>query len=359
MYDLYVYLLHSKDEALEKFKVFKSEVELQCETFIKCLRTDRGGEYYDPNYFETTGIIHQVTAPYTPQQNGVAERKNRTLTEMVNAMLSGSGLSKGFWGEAMLTACHVLNRVPMKKGQITPYELWKKRKPNLNYLRVWGCRAIVKVPEPKRKKIGERGVECIFLGYAQESKACRFMVIESNESISVNTVIESRDAIFDETRFDKIVKPLHETPRDVNPEIEKDLVAIEPKETPEIRKEKKILTRFNVKGGKDVYTPFDSSIKLVANDGNPIDQLEYSRVIGCLMYAMTCTRPDIAYAVRKLSRYTSNPSVLHWQAIYKVLRYLKTTLNYGICYSGEPSVSEGFTDASWISDQKDHSSTSG
>ena len=201
-----MFLLHSKDEVMTKFQVYKTEVELHCETFIKRLRSDRGGEYYDPKYFESTGVVHETTAPYTPQQNGVAERKNRVLTEMVNAMLSNSGLSQGFWGEAMLTACHILNRVPNKRNKITPYEFWNKRKPNLNYLRVWGCRAIVKVPEPKRKKLGERGIECIFLGYAHHSKAYRFMVIEPNDSISVNTVIESRDAIFEETRFNSIPK---------------------------------------------------------------------------------------------------------------------------------------------------------
>ncbi|GJZ34665.1 zinc finger, CCHC-type containing protein [Tanacetum coccineum] len=69
------------------------------------------------------GIIHETTAPYTPQQNGVAERKNRALKEMVNSMLSYSGLSEGFWGEAMLTACYLLNRVPNKRNKTTPYEL--------------------------------------------------------------------------------------------------------------------------------------------------------------------------------------------------------------------------------------------
>ena len=102
---MYIYCIQ-KYEALDKFKFYKSEVELQCESFIKCLRSDRGEEYYNPSYFELTGIVHQVSAPYTPQQNGVAERKNRVLTEMVNSMLSYSGLGQGFWGEAVLTACH-------------------------------------------------------------------------------------------------------------------------------------------------------------------------------------------------------------------------------------------------------------
>nr|GEZ58772.1 hypothetical protein [Tanacetum cinerariifolium] len=88
----YVYLLHVKHEALDKFKIYKQEVELQRQDLIKVLRTDRDGEYYDPVYFQSTGIIHQTMAPYTPQQNGVAERKNRTLKEMMNSMLSYSGL---------------------------------------------------------------------------------------------------------------------------------------------------------------------------------------------------------------------------------------------------------------------------
>ena len=97
---------------------------------------------------------------------------------MVNSMLSYSGLSEGFWGEAMLTACHILNRVPMRTNKETPYELWYKRKPNLSYLKVWGCRAIVRLPGNKRKKLDKRGIEFIFIGYAINSKTYRFYVIE-------------------------------------------------------------------------------------------------------------------------------------------------------------------------------------
>ena len=107
----------------------------------------------------------------------------------------------------MLTACYLLNRVPNKKNTITPYELWYKRKPNLNYLRVWGCRAVVRLPQPKVKTLGERGIDCIFIGYAEHSKAYRFYVIEPNDSVAVHTVIKSRDAIFDENRFSSIPMP--------------------------------------------------------------------------------------------------------------------------------------------------------
>ncbi|GJX58768.1 zinc finger, CCHC-type containing protein [Tanacetum coccineum] len=174
----YVYLLHSKDEALYKFKLFKTEVELQQGSLIKRFRTDRGGEYMDTRYFQSVGIIHETTPPYTSQQNGISERKNRVLKE-----LSYSGLSQGLWGEAMLTACYLLNMVPNKRNMITPYELWTKRKSNLNYLRVWGCRAVVRLPDLKLKTLGERGIECIFVGYAEHSKAFGFYVIEPNESV--------------------------------------------------------------------------------------------------------------------------------------------------------------------------------
>ena len=117
------------------------------------------------------GIVHETTTGYSPQSNGVVERKNRTLQEMVNSMLSYSRLIEGFLGEVMLTACHILNRVPIREKKAIPHELWYKRKPNLNCLRVWGCRAIVRVSENKRKKLGERGFDCIFIGYAHHSHA--------------------------------------------------------------------------------------------------------------------------------------------------------------------------------------------
>ncbi|CAM8957219.1 unnamed protein product [Rhodiola kirilowii] len=121
----------------------------------------------------------------------------------------------------------------------------------------------------------------------------------------------------------------------------------------------KALKKFKYLDCHPVTTPFNSFKHLLPNKGDPMSQLEYSRVIGSLMYAMTSTRPDIAFAVGKLNRYTSNLSVDHWQAVHRVLRYLKGTMNLGLVYSDFPSVIEGFSDARWISNEEDHSSTSG
>ncbi|GJV82613.1 hypothetical protein Tco_1522511 [Tanacetum coccineum] len=121
----------------------------------------------------------------------------------------------------------------------------------------------------------------------------------------------------------------------------------------------KILKKFNCEDCSPVSTPMYPIEKLKPNAGKPVDQLEYSRVIGCLMSAMTSTRPDIAYAVGRLSRFTSNPSRQHWKAITRVFKYLRGTINYGLSYIGYPSVLEAYSDASWINHVKDSSSTSG
>ncbi|KAK6146502.1 hypothetical protein DH2020_020371 [Rehmannia glutinosa] len=120
-----------------------------------------------------------------------------------------------------------------------------------------------------------------------------------------------------------------------------------------------ILRKFDVYDESPVKTPIDASLHLVKNKGEPVSQLRYSQVIGSLMYITNYTRPDIACAVNKLSRFTSNPSDDHWKALNRVLRYLKYTLNFGLHCTRYPIVLEGYCDANWILDSKDSKSTSG
>ncbi|KAK4400046.1 Retrovirus-related Pol polyprotein from transposon TNT 1-94 [Sesamum angolense] len=122
-------------------------------------------------------------------------------------IISGSSptnlrFTKVFVGEALNTACHILNRVPLKHNTSTPFELWKGRKPSLKYFRVWGCLAKVLVPEHKRKKLGPKTVDAVFLGYVETSYALRFLVIKSEiPGIEVNTIVEFRDVVFLEDVF--------------------------------------------------------------------------------------------------------------------------------------------------------------
>ena len=114
-------------------------------------------------------------SPYSPQSNVVAERKNRTLEDLVNAMLGSSGMATAWWGDAVLTACFVLNRVPSRNSEVTPYEGWEGRKPNLSFLRTWGCLAKVSIPLPKKRKLGPKTVDCVFLGMQDIALLIDFM----------------------------------------------------------------------------------------------------------------------------------------------------------------------------------------
>ena len=136
-----VYLLRNKDKAMDVFIKYKNEVENQLSTKIKSLRSDRSGEYESKpfnTFSEEYGIIHKTT-PYSPKSNGVVERKNRTLKDMMNVMLASSRAPLNLWGEAVISACHIQNRIHHKKTSKTPYELWKGYAPNIGYLKVWGC----------------------------------------------------------------------------------------------------------------------------------------------------------------------------------------------------------------------------
>ena len=642
-----VYLLSTKDEAEEKFLIYKAEVENQLNLKIKRLRSDRGGEY-DSNplkkFCETNGIIHETTAPYTPEQNGIAERKNRTLKDMMNAMLISSGMPTNMWGEAILSACYVLNRVPHKKLDKTPFELWRGFKPNLSYLKVWGCLGKIGLPDFQRSKIGPKTVDGIFIGYASNSAAYRLILKDAS---GFGPIRESRDVEFFEHIFpmklnvqaslpvpspsssvvhhdiaSSNVEPrrskrartessfgpdfitaflieneflneheidafiLEENPRTygeamrsvdssfwleaINSEIESimsnntwvltelprgckalgskwiftkkedtngnlikfkarlvvgghhqkkgldffdtyspvtkvatiralialasihDLIVhqmdvktaflngdlkeeiymkqpegcIAPgqenkvcklirslyglKQAPKQWYDKfhqtiisdgfcvndsdacvyskldksgcviiclyvddmlifgtnidvvnatkaflnscfemkdlgeadvilgikiirtsyglslnqshyveKILKKFNQFDCTPAKTPYDSNITLKKNKGDSVSQEQYAKIIGSVMFLMNYTRPDIAYAVSRLSRYTHSPNRDHWNALIRLLRYLKGTINWGLHYHRTPCVLEGYCDANWVSDNDEIHSTSG
>ena len=125
-------------------------------------------------FLKEEGIIPQYTMPGSPYQNGVAERRNRTLKEMVRAMLSHATLPLSLWGEAIKTAAHILNKVPTKATLMTPFELWYGRKPSVTYMRTWGCSAKARPYRPQEKALDLRTISGFFIGYPERSKGYRF-----------------------------------------------------------------------------------------------------------------------------------------------------------------------------------------
>jgi IS30 family transposase len=168
----YGLILVEKTSALECFKRFRSMEEKESKESICCLRTDRGGEFNSLDfrkYCDDNGIKRQLTAAYTPQQNGVAERKNRTIMDMVRSMLSCREVPKEFWPEAVNWAIYILNRSPTTTLiDITPEEACSNRKPSVKHFRVFGCVAYTHIPDAQRNKLDDKSMKCIFLGVSED-----------------------------------------------------------------------------------------------------------------------------------------------------------------------------------------------
>ena len=190
---LWTFALKSKDQVLNVFKQFHSRVERETGRKLICVRADNGGEYRGPleQYCVDHGIKLEKTVPKTPQQNGVAERMNRTITERVKCMLSQAKLPKSFWGEAMRTAVDLINLSPSYAldGDI-PEKVWTGKDISYNHLRVFGCRAFVHIPRDERAKLDANSKQCIFLGYAHDEYGYRLWDPVDKK------IIRSRDVVF-------------------------------------------------------------------------------------------------------------------------------------------------------------------
>nr|GEZ96373.1 zinc finger, CCHC-type [Tanacetum cinerariifolium] len=191
-----VYFLKSKDEAFETFKEFKLKVGNQVGKKLKSFRTDRGGEFTSrefTRYCKENGILRQLTSQFSPQQNGIVERMNRSVMSTTRSMLKAMHMPQNFWAEAIRHAVYVLNRVPTKAlKESTPYEALKDRKPNMRLLRVFGCKAYAKVTKPHIKKLDDRSRELAYLRTQPGSKAYRLF-----NPITKDMVV-SRDVKFKE-----------------------------------------------------------------------------------------------------------------------------------------------------------------
>nr|GEW88596.1 hypothetical protein [Tanacetum cinerariifolium] len=181
----YVYLLKHKHKVFETLKVFQKEVENQLGKTIKSLHSNCGGEYMSQEFLyhlkEHVIIVHR-TPPYMPQHNGVSERRNIILLDIVRSMTSQTTLLKFFWDYALESDACILNMVLTKKVKNTPYEVWHGQAPKLSYLKVWGCETLVKCDTlTKPNKLEPRSIKCFFVGYLKETTGHSFYYPPENK----------------------------------------------------------------------------------------------------------------------------------------------------------------------------------
>jgi hypothetical protein len=194
----WIYFLKAKSDVFARFQEFRALVENQTGKKIKVLRSDNGGEYSSRqfvDFYAQNGIRREMTVPYNPQQNGVAERKNRAITGAARSMLHDQSLPLYLWAEACATAVYLQNRSPHSiLGKMTPEEAFTGMRPDVEHIRIFGCATFSHVPTERRTKLDPTAQQGILVGYSEVSKAYRIYIA------SLRKVIVSRDVRFEEDK---------------------------------------------------------------------------------------------------------------------------------------------------------------
>jgi hypothetical protein len=195
----WIFPLKLKYEVFVAFIKFKSFAENQFSSKIKTLQSDGGGEFLSTHFktfLDTNGIMHQLSCPQTPQQNGIAERKHRHLVETGLAILSHSHLSQNYWVEAFNTAIFLINRLPTTVlRNKSPYQVLLNKDPDYSILRIFGCACYPLLRPYTNHNMQFRSQKCIFLGYSAHHKGYRCLDQSSNR------VYLSKHVVFDELQF--------------------------------------------------------------------------------------------------------------------------------------------------------------
>jgi hypothetical protein len=192
---MWVVILGSKEEAADAIRRAQAAAEAECSRKLRVLRTDNSGEFTVAEfalYCADEGVQHHYSMPYSPQQNDIVERRNRTVVGMAWALLKQRGMYVVFWGEAVVTVVYILNRSPtMALNGRMSYEACHGRKPAVSHLRVFGCLAFGK-ELGHIGKLDDRSTPGVFIGYAEGSKAYRIL------DPGTQRVRTTRDVVFDE-----------------------------------------------------------------------------------------------------------------------------------------------------------------
>lgn len=193
-----VRFLRTKDQAAPTIQSVIQEAETQTGEKVRRIRTDNGGEFLAEGletFLKDKGIVHEKTIPYSPAQNGLAERTNRTLLDTARVLLADAQLPELFWAEAVNTATYIRNRCSktVLNGQV-PEEVYTQRKQSVSYFKVFGCAAYAWIPPHLRTKLQARSTESIFVGYCEDRKGYRLYEPQRQR------IFTSRDVTFMEHR---------------------------------------------------------------------------------------------------------------------------------------------------------------
>lgn len=214
----WIYMLRNKSDVSKFFPIFLKYVSTQFNAIVKSIRTDNAPELAFTEILEQSGITHQYSCPYTPQQNSVVERKHQHLLNVARSLMFQSNLPLAYWSDCILTSVFLINRIPSKVlNNLTPYEMLTKKAPDYSFLKSFGCLCYVSTLQKDRHKFSPRADQCVFLGYSSGYKGFKVLHLDSNiVSVSRNVIFHEKDFPFKTTThsipasdiFDKCVLPV-------------------------------------------------------------------------------------------------------------------------------------------------------
>nr|GEV48555.1 retrovirus-related Pol polyprotein from transposon TNT 1-94 [Tanacetum cinerariifolium] len=417
----WVKFLRSKDETPEVLIKFIQQIQVSINKTVRYVRTDNGTKFVNhtlTEYYERIGIFHQKTVPITPQQNDVVERQNCTLVEAARTMLIFSKASMFLWAEAVATACYTQNRSLIHTHHHkTPYELVHNKKPDLTFFRVFGALCYPTNDSEDLGKLQPTADIGIFVGYVPSRKGSVLSKVEPKNFKTAITEDCCFQAMQDEIyEFDRLqvwelvpqpdcfmiiaLKWIYKVKLDEYGDVLKNkarLVAkgYRQKEGIDFEESFSLVARiedirifianaasknmiiyqmdiktaflngelkeekFGMDSCDSVDTPMVDRLKLDEDPlGILVDQTRFRSMVGSLMY-LTASRPDLVFAVCMCARYQASPTKKHLEALKRVFRYLKGTINWGLWYPKDTDMAlTSYVDADHAGCQDTRRSTS-
>nr|GEU79963.1 retrovirus-related Pol polyprotein from transposon TNT 1-94 [Tanacetum cinerariifolium] len=393
----WVHFLRSKDEAPEVIKTFLNRITILLQSPVIIIRTDNDTKFKNQvlkEYFDSVGISHQMSSVRTPQQNGVVERRNRTLVHAARTMLICSCDPLFLWAKAIATACFTQNRsIIHRRFNKTPYELINGKKPDISFLHVFGALCYPKNDHENIRKLGVKGDIGFFIGYSADSCAYRVYnrrtkkIMETmnvlipdpdnitpltlkwlfkNKHDEEKTVIQNKSRLvmrgyrqeeeidFEES-FAKLFSDLMKSRFEMSMMGEMTFfLGLQVNQSPcgifinQSNYVLEILKKYGMESCDPVGTPMEIKDKLnLEQNGTPVDATKYHSMIVALMY-LTSSKPDIVHATCLCARYQAKPTEKHLKEVKRIFRYLSGTVNTGLWYTKDSGFElTGFLDADY------------